>query len=219
VTPGVQTPPPAAGSKLPVIPAPTPVKPSTNTPVVPQASTPTPSTGTGTTPSTATTTPPPAAVVKPQIIALKKDAATTYDPTKRPGAEVGPAANAIDGKPHTVWDVTVPADGNPIGVGVMVDLGAPYALQSLRLAIPAGADGYKVELYGAVDDKEIPADLIDKRWQHLTDVKSVVDGAPIPLKGKGDAPKYKRFLIFVTTPGQSTDPRAAIGEITLRGTL
>ncbi len=202
--PGLQTP-AAKGPKL-VIPPTKATVPPTNQAVTPPAITPSPSKGTTVTPATVT----------PQIIKLKSDAAKTYDPTQRVGAEVGPAANAVDGKKNTVWDVTVPADGNPIGVGVLVDLGAPYALQSLRIA--TNTPGYTVEIYGAVDAKEIPADLIDKRWQHLTDRKGVEDGAPISLKGKGEAPKYQLVLVHVTTPGEPTDPRAAIGELTFRGT-
>jgi hypothetical protein len=173
----------------------------------------TPQTGT---PSTGTPSTAKPATVAPKLIDVKADAAKSYDPGKRAGAEIGPAANAVDGKAGTVWDVTVPADGNPIGVGLLVDLGAPYALQSLRIA--TNTPGFTVELYGAVDAKETPVDVLDKRWQHLTDVKSVEDGAPISLKGKGDAPKYQLFLAYVTKTDQPTDPRAAIGELSLRGT-
>ena len=206
--PGLQTP-AGKGPKI-VIPPTKATVPPTNQAVTPPAAT-TPPKGTTSTPTTVTP-----AVVGPQIIKLKADAAKTYDPATRAGAEIGPAKNAIDGKKNTVWDVTVPADGNPIGVGVLVDLGAPYALQSLRIA--TNTPGYTVEIYGAVDAKEIPVDLIDKRWQHLTTRKDVEDNAPIPLKGKGEAPKYQLVLVHVTTPGEPTDPRAAIGELTFRGT-
>ena len=235
--PPLQTP-TAKGPKL-VIPPTSSSSPATNQVVTPQGSTgatpSTGSTGTTTTPSSGTTTPSSgttspssgttspstgagtaAAAATPQIIKLKAGAARTYDPGKRVGAEVGPAANAIDGKPNTVWDVTAPADGNPLAVGVLLDLGAPYALQSLRIA--TNTPGYRAEIYGAVDAKEVPADLIDKRWQHLTDSKSVEDNAPILLKGRGEAPKFQLVLVYVTTPGEPTDPRAAIGELTLRGT-
>jgi hypothetical protein len=155
--------------------------------------------------------------VAPQLIKLGAGAATTYDPGKRAGAEFGPAANAIDRKLASVWDVTVPADGKPLGVGLLVDLGAPYALQSLKLATET--PGFRVELYGAVD-KAVPADVLDKRWQHLTDATSVSNGETISLKGKGDsaAAKYRQFLVYVTTPGEPTDPRVAINELALTGT-
>jgi hypothetical protein len=176
----------------------------------------TPPAAAGTTPSKGTPAaqPPAAPTAAPQVIKLKSDAATTYDPAKRAGAEFGPAANAIDGKASTVWDVTVPADGNPLGVGLLVDLGAPYALESLRIATPT--PGFRAELYGAVQ-KDVPADVLDKRWQHLTDRKQVADGEPIDLKGKGDAAKYQLFLVYVTMPAEPTDPRVAIDEFTLRG--
>jgi hypothetical protein len=212
--PGVQTP-ARPGANLPVIPPTRPITPPANQTVVPPAvtqklpSTVLPNT---TTPSNAK----PATAATPQVIDIKAGAAKTYDPAKRAGAELGPAANAVDGKKNTVWDVTVPADGNPIGVGVLVDLPSAQALQSLRIA--TDTPGFSIELYGAVATGELPADVLDKRWQHLTDVKSVQDGAPITLKGKGDAPKYQRFLVWITKPGEPTDPRVAIGELTLRGT-
>ncbi len=90
------------------------------------------------------------------------------------------------------------------------------ALQSLRITTPT--PGFTVELYGAVDGKEVPVDVLDKRWQHLTDRKAVEDGDPISLKGKGDAGKYQLFLVYVTKAADATDPRVAIGEIVLRGT-
>jgi len=185
-----------------------PIPPAANSGVAPPASA-------GTTPSKGAPAAPPATPnVAPQVIKLKSGAAATYDPAKRAGAEFGPAANAIDGKAGTVWDVTAPADGNPLGVGLLVNLGAPYALESLRLATPT--PGFRAELYGAVQ-KDVPADVLDKRWQHLTDRKQVADGEPIDLKGKGDAPKYQLFLVYVTLPAEATDPRVAIDEFTLRG--
>lgn len=157
-----------------------------------------------------------AAANAPVTISLEKDAAQTYDPNDRAGAEFGPAALAIDSKPETVWDVTVPADGQPIGAGLVIDLGKPYALRSLRLATPT--DGFTVEVYGAKSAKELPQDLIDKRWLHLTDKKAVVDGGPIVLTGKGDGAKIQLLLLYVTTPAHADDPRVAIEDVTLRGT-
>jgi hypothetical protein len=152
--------------------------------------------------------------VAPQVLNLKSDAARTYDPAKRAGAEFGPAGNALDGKLGTVWDVTVPADGNPVGAGLLIDLGSPHALNSLRIA--TDTPGFRVELYGAVD-KATPVDVLDKRWQHLTDAKQVSNGEAISLKGKGEAPKYQLFLVYVTTPGEPTDPRVAINELQFTG--
>ncbi len=207
--------PPANGPKIVIPPTSPPVAPS-NQVVTPQVTPGAPTAPKTTTPVTGAGTTAKPAAVTPQVIKLKSDAATTYDPSKRLGAEIGPAANAVDGKPNTPWDVTVPADGNPIGVGIYVNLGAPYALQSLRIA--TSTPGYTAEIYGAVDAKEIPADIIDKRWQHLTDAKAVQDGAPIALKGKGEAPKFQLLLVYVTKPAEASDPRAAIGELTVRGT-
>jgi hypothetical protein len=226
VPPGASPVAPGAGpttSAHPIIPTTRPVIPPSKGVVPPAASGPgTPSTGTATPPSgttkpgTGTTSPAQQSAmanVAPQVIKLRS--ATTYDPAKRAGAEFGPADNAVDGKLTSVWDVTVPADGNPVGAGLLVDLGAPHALRSLRIA--TDTPGFRVELYGAVD-KAIPEDILDKRWQHLTDAKQVADGEAIDLKGKGDAPRYQRFLVYVTKPAEPTDPRVSIAELQLRGT-
>jgi hypothetical protein len=204
-------------SAHPIIPTTRPVIPPTKAVVPPAASNPATPPSAGTTKpgtgATSPTRPSGTATVAPQVIKLKS--ATTYDPAKRAGAEFGPADNAVDGKLTSVWDVIVPADGNPIGAGLLIDMGAPHALQSLRIA--TDTPGFRAELYGAVD-KAVPADILDKRWQHLTDAKDVQNGEAIDLKGKGDAPKYQRFLVYVTKPAQPTDPRVSIAELQLRGT-
>ncbi len=147
---------------------------------------------------------------------MEKDAAQTYDPIKRAGAEFGPAALAIDAKPDTVWDVTVPADGQPIAAGLVIDLGKRYALRSLRLDTPT--DGFTVEVYGAKSAKALPEDVIDKRWIHLTDKKFVLDDEPIILKGKGGNAKVQLLLLHFTAPADPADPRVAIANVKLRGT-
>lgn len=215
VAPSVVPVPGATGA--PIIPT-TPPRPATNTPIGPRAATPAAPTATktpsaATPPATAKPAQPPAP--KPQIIALKAGAASTYDPVKRAGAEFGPAANAIDRSPKSVWDVTVPADGKPIATGLLIDLGKPYALRALRLATPT--PGFHMEVYGAVSDKETPEDILDNRWQHLTDVKSVADGKLVSLLGRSKS-KLQLVLLYVTAPADASDPRAAIGNVTLAGT-
>lgn len=221
---------PPAGSKGPLIPT-LPPAPATNTPVAPPAGAPgnsaglpgstgaqakTPAAPGTTAPSAPGTTAPAAPAAGPEVIALGKDAAKTYNQPARAGAEFGPAANAIDDTPGSVWDVVVPADGQPIAAGLVIDLGRPYALQSLRLATPT--DGFTVQVYGAKSAKELPQDVIDKRWIHLTDSKSTLDDDPIKLKGKGDGAKVQLVLLYFTQPADPTDPKVAIGNVTLRGT-
>ncbi|MBW3652312.1 MAG: hypothetical protein KY433_01715 [Actinobacteria bacterium] len=226
------TAPPAIANPNPIIPV-RPPPPATNTPLTPPPPAATPSqpgatgssatggasgssgatggsSGSGSSGSTAGEKP------GPELIALRKDAAKTYNQPARAGAEFGPAANAVDGKPSTVWDVVVPADGQPIGAGLVIDLGKPYALRSLRLATPT--PGFTVEIYGAKSAKQLPADVIDKRWIHLTNKKGVTDGGLIRLKGKGDGVKVELLLLHITDAAEPTDPRVAIGEVTLRGT-
>lgn len=219
------TKPPAGTVKPPVIPTPTPPAPASNGAAPQTGATTNNATGSGSgstgstdgagsTGSTGATAPAPDG---PVTVSFRKGAARTYDPTKRAGAEFGPAAFAIDSKPNTVWDVSVPADGQPIAAGLVLDLGKPYALRTLRLDTPT--DGFTVEIYGAKSAKQLPEDVIDKRWIHLTDKKFVLDGEPIVLKGKGDDAKVQLLLLHFTTPAEPDDPRVAIGDVKLRGTL
>lgn len=166
-------------------------------------------------PPAANTPPPPPAAPQSEVVKFAKDAAATYDPSKRAGAEFGPAANAVDASPRTVWDVSVPADGKPIGAGLLLDLGKPYALRAIKIDTPT--EGFKVELYGAVSAKEIPEDILDKRWEHLTDIKSVTDGKLVSLRKKSDS-KQRLLLLYVTQVAEPADPRVAIGRVTVAGT-
>lgn len=224
--PGTTAPPASANPIIPVQPPPA----ATNTPVTPPPPPPaatddSPSTGStgstgsaGTTDSAGSTGSTGSAPSTPssELVALGKDAAKTYNQPERAGAEFGPAANAVDGSPNTVWDVVVPADGQPIAAGLVIDLGKPRALRSLRLA--TRTPGFTVEVYGAKSAKELPVDVIDKRWIHLTDKKDVDDDELILLKGKGDGAKVQLLLLWFTEPSEPTDPRVGIGDVTLRAT-
>jgi hypothetical protein len=168
-------------------------------------------------PSTPAPTPAaPAAPAAPAIAAipLKAGAASTYDPYKRPGAEFGSARKATDGKPDTVWDVTLPADGQPVRTGLVVDLGGAYKLDALQITTPT--PGFTVELYGT-DASGTPDDILDKRWTHLTDGKAVADGQTISLKGK-TSKRLRSVVLWFTAVGDAADPRVAIGEVGVRGT-
>jgi hypothetical protein len=212
------TPPATNPNAKPLIPVAPPGK-ATNTPVAPPAAA---GKGAPAAPGPAaapTSDPAPtgsAAAPAPGDIALKRDAAKTYNPLNRAGAEFGPAANAIDSKSGSVWDVVVPADGQPIGAGLVIDLGKPYALSSLRLS--TATEGFTVEIYGAKSAKQLPVDVIDKRWIHLTDSKGTLDNDPISLKGKGEGAKVQLVLLYFTVPATPTDPKVAIKDVKLRGT-
>ncbi|MEY2443187.1 MAG: hypothetical protein QOJ46_2613 [bacterium] len=217
--------PPPAGTTGPLIPnttTPPAVTPPAGTPpavtppaVTPPAVTPPPATNTKPPPPAANTPPPPPAKPQAEIVKFAKGAAKTYDPAKRAGAEFGPAANAIDASAKTVWDVSVPADGKPIGAGLLLDLGKPYALRAIKIETPT--KGFNLELYGAVSDKTIPEDILDKRWEHLTDIKGVTDGKLVSLLKKSKN-KIAQLLLYITAPSEPSDPRVAVGKVTVAGT-
>jgi len=148
----------------------------------------------------------------PQPIKLSTGAARLYDPDKRAGAEFGPAANAVDGSASSVWDVTVPVDREPLGVGLVIDLGARYALKSLKISTPT--PGFDLELYGAKGTR-LPPDILDSRWDHLTDRVNYADGKSIALKGRA---KVRLLGLWFAEAGLEADPRVAIGDVKVFGT-
>lgn len=210
------------GAQAPVVPAPQPGQgttgpfvriPGVNTPgqgtQAPAPVTPTPgSTGGG---DATPTAPAPPAV---RAIDLGARATRTYDPYKRPGAEFGPAGNAADDDAETVWDVTVPADGESLRVGLVVDLGAAYTLSSMKIETPT--PGFDVELYGA-EGRTVPDDILDRRWEHLTDPKDVAGDRVVDLEGRSDK-KQRLVVLWFTQAADAADPRIAIGELSFRGT-
>jgi hypothetical protein len=145
---------------------------------------------------------------------IKISSAKLYDPAKRAGAEFGPAANAIDASARSVWDVTVPVDKEPLGVGLVLDLGAPYTLKSLTMSTPT--PGFDVELYGT-RSKKLPPDILDTRWGHFVDRSNYADGTSIDLKGKGDG-KVRFVNLWFAEAGDATDPRVAIANVKVIGT-
>jgi len=145
---------------------------------------------------------------------IKLSGASTYDPTGRQGAEFGPAANAVDASTSSVWDVTVPVDGDPLAVGLVLDLGGLYSLKSLTISTPT--PGFDVELYGS-KNKNVPPDILDSRWEHLTDRANYADGGRIDLKGRGDG-KVRFVSLWFPEAADPKDPRVAIGNVKITGT-
>lgn len=145
---------------------------------------------------------------------IKLAAATTYDPSRRAGAEFGPAGNAIDASAGSVWDVTVPADNQPIGAGLVVDLGASYKVTSLTIDTPTA--GFDMELYGT-QSKQIPPDILDGRWDHLANRKAYADGSSIALTGAASA-KLRYISLWFTNASHADDPRIAIANVAVTGT-
>lgn len=205
--PGTTAPPapPASKSGTPAVPPPTSI-----TPAVPPATTVTPkvppSTTTDPSGSDDDTTP-----SGPKPIDVSK--ASLYDPAERAGAEFGPPANAVDASASSVWDVTVPADNEPLGVGLVIDLGGLYSLKSLKISTPTS--GFDLELY-ATKNSKLPPDILDTRWDHLVD-RSNYAGKSVPLKGKASG-KVRFVNLWFAEAADATDPRVAISNVKIFGT-
>jgi hypothetical protein len=221
VTPAPVPAPPAPGATTPgtettpTIPTPSPpneqpTKPAPTTPA-PNPPSPSPSPSRSPAPAPAPTPTPPPTPPKPAAIHLGSDAVSTYDPYKRPGAEIGKARWAVDGKDDTVWDVVVPADGEPIGVGLLIDLGSAQTISSIQFQTPTA--GFRVEVYTARN--KAPKAVTSKAWHHVADVPAAKGSQSITLAGaKGQ--NVRHVLLWITAPGRPEDPRASISELTVR---
>jgi hypothetical protein len=186
---------PTTPNKLPKVTTPksnstgaAPITPTTSTPTTPAP------TNTGTTTSPSTTTPEPAG---PQPIQLAGDAGKAYDPYGKSKAS-GEAERAIDDDPATSWYVDL-KDPAQLGLGYAIDLGKLQGIREIELETPT--PGFRIEVY-ATDETELPPDILDTRWSHITNVSDVGtkdDGKQKIVLGAGTT-KYRNLLLWFTEP-------------------
>jgi hypothetical protein len=191
---------PTTPSKLPKVTTPksntTGVAPITPTPTTstPTTSTPAPTnTNTTTTPSTTTDQQP----AGPQPIQLAGDAGKAYDPYGKSKAS-GEAERAIDDDPATSWYVDL-KDPAQLGLGYAIDLGKLQGIREIQLETPT--PGFRIEVY-ATDETELPPDILDTRWSHITNVSNVGtkdNGKQTIVLGAGTT-KYRNLLLWFTKP-------------------
>lgn len=131
-----------------------------------------------------------------------------YSPEQRAGAEFGKPKAAVDKRNRTVWDVNIPADGQPFNVGIVLDLGEVKHVSSLKIRTPT--PGFGAVIYRS-DADEIP-EKIDDRWTRAAKIDSVSDDLTVPIT-KGD-PEWARYiLVYLTTPIAADNTRAAISDL------
>jgi len=132
-----------------------------------------------------------------------------YNPNNRVGAVFGDASAAIDDNVRTVWDVTVPVDHQPVGVGLVLDLGQTKRVSSLKLGTPT--PGFGAVVYYA-DASSLPPQL-DNSWTRAKKIKSVNNGMEVQI---ADTPQWARYvLVWFTNPSDPANPRVAISELEL----
>lgn len=192
---------PTTSSKLPKVKTPksnttgvVPITPTTSTPTTPTPTTSTPAqTNTTTSPSTTTDQQP----AGPQPIQLAGDAGKAYDPYGKSKAS-GEAERAIDDDPATSWYVDL-KDPAQLGLGYAIDLGKLQGIREIDLETPT--PGFRIEVY-ATDETELPPDILDTRWSHITNVSNVGTkdaGKQKIVLGAGTT-KYRNLLLWFTKP-------------------
>jgi len=210
--PKVTTPkstPPAAAPITPTQSTPVTPAPSTSTPITPPASG---TNNTSTSPST-TTGQQPTQPAGPQPIELAGDAGKAYDPYGKSKAS-GEAERAIDDDPATSWYVDL-KDPAQAGLGYAIDLGKLQGIREIDLQTPT--PGFRIEVY-ATDEAELPPDILDTRWSHITNVSDVGtkdDGKQKIVLGAGTS-KYRNLLLWFTKP-PTDGARIRLTEVTPLG--
>jgi hypothetical protein len=127
--------------------------------------------------------------VAPEPIDLPAGAASTYDPYNRAAGQAGDPADALDGDAGTRWQVPVGSDGK-VRIGLAVSLEEARTLS--KVAFDVGTPGFTVEVY-ATRAAELPPDVLDARWEHVSDRRDVGTSEEVALKGR-----YRHVLLWIT---------------------
>lgn len=141
---------------------------------------------------------------------IKSDDLEVYNPYDRAGAEFGDPKDALnDDEPF--FDVTVPADGEPIGAGLQVDLAAVRTISEItfRTTTP----GMGIEIYGVKTGK--PSGL-RAGWRQLAQQELPSGERDITITLDGEQ-EIRRLVLWFTTPANADDPRASVGRLEVLG--
>jgi hypothetical protein len=164
---------------------------------------------------------PPAKPAGPTRIALGADVVSLYDPYATV-TDKGDPADAYDKDLKTSWFVTTKPGAASMSAGLVIDLEKTRSVKTLELA--TSTPGYRIEVYGT-DSDELPPDVLDARWTHVTN-RSQVDQTARDGSKKGDgaerialrerAGSFRYVLLWFTTPPPA-GPTVSISELSLLG--
>ena len=134
--------------------------------------------------------------------------AINYMPVQRTGVEFGKPKAATDKRSRTVWDVNVPADGQPFNVGIVISLGKE-ARRAAELKIQTKTPGFGATVYRS--DAESVPDTLDA-WTKSADIETVSGDMTVSL-ADGEAKWTRYILVYLTTPRSADDTRAEISNL------
>jgi eukaryotic-like serine/threonine-protein kinase len=151
-----------------------------------------------------------------EVISLKRDAATDYDPMGDGEEHADRAPLAVDREPGTAWTTEsydggvitkVNSGGRPPGVGLYVD--AVPGVAANRIELQTTDPGWRTEIYGAPAGR--PPESLDG-WTRLAAGRVQRDKERLRLDTGGDS--YRYYLVWITElpPGESS---VGISEIAL----
>jgi hypothetical protein len=145
----------------------------------------------------------------PSPVVLASGAASLYDPYSRV-ASSGVPARAIDADPSTSWFVEpTPKPGTGPDSGLLIDLGAKRDLRGVVLQTTT--PGFNVEIW-ATSDASAPPNILDSRWSHIVNRKSVGTNERIAIGN--DTSKYRNLLLwFRSSPKTGTKIRVTNVEV------
>ena len=156
-----------------------------------------------------------------EVISLKRNAASDYDPMGDDQEHAGEAPLALDREPGTSW-TTERYDGGVLtkadagedepGVGIYVDADPGVPANQIELQTPE--PGWRAEIYAAPDGRA-PEDLAG--WTRVGDGQVRRENQRIDIDTGGEP--YRYYLVWITElpPGESRVSIAEIGLVAPRG--
>ncbi|MBJ7520961.1 MAG: hypothetical protein JHC84_14785 [Solirubrobacteraceae bacterium] len=142
---------------------------------------------------------------------VKADELEVFDPYERAGAEFGDPEDALN-TTDPFFDVTVPADGEAIGAGLKIDLGAVRTVREItfRTTTP----GMGLQVYGV---KSGDPSGLKAGWRLVSepDLPSGERDVTITLDAGGE--ELRRIVLWFTTAANAEDPRASVGRLKVLG--
>jgi hypothetical protein len=152
-----------------------------------------------------------------QVVSLRRDAATAYDPLGDDAEHSPDARLAVDRDPGTAWStesytggqLSKPDPSSPPGVGLYVD--ARPAVDATRMTIQTPKPGWQATIYAAPRGKPVP-DSIDSGWKKVGG--GTLEKREQRFKLSTDGTSYRYYLVWITKlPPDETN--AQISEIAL----
>lgn len=142
---------------------------------------------------------------------VKADELEIFNPYERAGAEFGDPEDALNTK-TPFFDVTVPADGEPIGAGLKIDLGTVRTVREITFRTTT--TGMGLQVYGV---KTGDPSGLKAGWRLISEPELPSGERDVTITLDAGGEELRRIVLWFTTPGNAEDPRASVGRLKVLG--